>query len=66
MPASSRRGRVTPKGSRPPGTSARRPDRPDAMLGRYVVRNGRAPQAPQPRQPVARTPVVRTGHRPGR
>ena len=63
MPSTPPRGRVTPKGTRPSGVPERRPERPDAMLGRYVVRNAR-PMAP--RQPDARAPVTRTGHRPGR
>jgi hypothetical protein len=66
MPASHRpTGRVTPKGVRPAGTTnrERRGERPDAMLGRSVVRNAR----PLPdRRSAARASTVRTGHRGGR
>ena len=61
MPSTPPRGRVTPKGTRPSGVPGRRPERPDAMLGRYVVRNAR--RAARSRRAA---PVVRTGHRPGR
>ena len=69
MPAARRpTGRVTPKGVRPaePSTSttnARRGERPDATLGRYVVRNARPLTD---RRSATRPPAVRSGHRGGR
>ncbi len=60
------RGRVTPKGVRPAGVTPRtNDDRPDAALGRYVVR--RAPALPTQRPTAGRAPgPARRGNRGGR